>query len=66
MPKKNGFEVLREIRKNSELAEVPVVILSVLGQDKDIEEAKKLGANDYIIKSTVSMEDALDKIMSHC
>ena len=66
MPVMNGFEVLKEMRADKSLKDIPVVILSVLGQDNDIKEAKKLGAIDYIVKSTLSMDEAMDRIAKHC
>lgn len=51
MPQKNGFEVLEELKGS-----VPTIILSNLGQDSDIEKAKKLGARDYWIKSEMELK----------
>src|SRR3989338_6011801 len=46
MPRKNGFEVLRAIKTDPKTSDIPIVILSNLGQSKDAGEAKKLGATD--------------------
>ncbi len=54
MPKKNGFEVLESVRKNRDTKNIPVIMLSNLGQESDKEQAKKLGATDYWVK--VEME----------
>ena len=56
MPGKNGFEVLKEIRSDKSTMDIPVVILSNLGQETDIAKGKKMGAVDYLIKSNVSMK----------
>jgi len=66
MPKTDGFEVLRSIQQSKDWKNIPVVVLSVLGQDQDIKAAKDLGAIDYIIKSTVSMDEAMEKVLSYC
>lgn len=63
MPKKNGFEVLQELAKQNN--NTPVMIFSTLEQQKDIDEAKKLGAVDYINKGTESLDSTLAKISSH-
>src|SRR3990167_3635027 len=55
LPKKSGFEVLRELKGNPETASIPVFILSNLAQDQDIQEGKALGAEDYIVKSNTSL-----------
>ncbi len=51
MPKANGFDVLKWLQTRPELADMPVVMLSSSSQDCDVEEARKLGANDYFIKA---------------
>jgi DNA-binding response OmpR family regulator len=62
MPVKDGFETLKEIKANAKLKKIPVVILSNLGQDSDIEKSKSLGATDYLIKSDVSMKEVIEKV----
>jgi len=47
MPRKDGFEVLQEIRRESD---VPIVILTALGTSEDIVQGFQLGADDYITK----------------
>lgn len=64
MPKKDGFSVLEEIKKNSKISKIPVIITSNLGQKEDIDRGLKLGAVDYIIKSDISISDILTKINS--
>ena len=50
MPKKDGFEVLREIRKDSRIKEIPVIMLTARGQKLDKDKGRELGAQDYIVK----------------
>ena len=64
LPKMNGFEVLETLQADTKLATIPVLVLSNLGQDQDIEQAKKLGARDYIVKSNFSLQKVVEKIMS--
>ena len=65
MPTKNGFEVLEEIKKDKELSKIPIVILSNLGQDTDIQKGRDLGAEDYLIKSNFSMSEVVGKIKKY-
>lgn len=65
MPNKNGFEVLEEIKKDKAIKDIPVIILSNLGQESDIEKGKALGAADYLIKSNISMKEVIIKIKMH-
>jgi DNA-binding response OmpR family regulator len=64
MPKKDGFEVLEALSKDPELNKIPVLVFSTLGQEKDIERAKKLGATDYTNKSFFDFDKLLAKIHS--
>ena len=50
MPKKDGREVLREIRSHTELRRIPVVVLTTSRADTDIERIYELGANSFISK----------------
>jgi len=52
MPKMDGFEVLKWLRKEPAFARTPVVMLSGSGLDKDVDEAYRLGVNSYIQKPT--------------
>jgi CheY-like chemotaxis protein len=50
MPKKNGHQVLKEIRLDPELKDIPVVIMTTSGANEDISDSYKEGANCYIQK----------------
>lgn len=50
LPKKDGREVLREIKEDKKLAHIPVVILTTSEADKDIVKSYKLHANCYVSK----------------
>lgn len=65
MPIKNGFEALKEIRAHPKLKNKPVIILSNLGQESDLEKGKELGATDYLIKSNVSIEEVLKIVQKY-
>jgi CheY-like chemotaxis protein len=67
MPLKNGFEVLEEIEKHKEAAvrKIPIIVASNLGQRSDIDEAKKHGAVDYLVKSNVSLKELAAKVKEY-
>ena len=65
MPKKDGFDVLKELKENKDLKDIPVIILSNLGQEADIEKGKALGAVDYIIKGDVDIENVIQKVKKY-
>jgi CheY-like chemotaxis protein len=50
LPKVGGFQVLQEIKSNPECASIPVIVLTSSGEQRDIAESYKLGANSYIQK----------------
>lgn len=62
LPQKNGFDVLIEIRNNKELKNIPVIILSNLSQKSDIELGFSLGAQEYLVKSEVSLSEVVSKV----
>lgn len=62
LPGKNGFDVLQEIKTNDELKDIPVIIMSNLGQQSDIDRGKKLGAVDYLVKTNFSIQEVVEKI----
>ena len=64
MPKINGFDVLKTISLTPGLERIPVVIVSNLAQDSDIEKAKELGAKEYFVKVKISIDDLVEKIKS--
>lgn len=56
LPKKDGFEVLAEVKANPAWKRIPVLVVSNLGQDENIKKAMNLGAVGYVIKTDVTME----------
>lgn len=62
LPGIDGFEVLRKKRENKEISEIPVIVLSNLGQKEEIDQGLKLGAKDYLIKAHFTLDEVLVKI----
>jgi DNA-binding response OmpR family regulator len=50
MPYRDGFMVLRTLRSTEELAEIPILILSMRDREEDIVRGLEEGADDYVIK----------------
>jgi CheY-like chemotaxis protein/KaiC/GvpD/RAD55 family RecA-like ATPase len=61
MPKKNGFEVCRELRDLPEFSQIPIIILSALGDEYNKITGFEEGANDYIIKP-FNVEELKDRV----
>jgi len=64
LPKKTGFEVLQEAKGDPKIAKLPIICLSVLHQQEDIDKCLSLGAVDYIVKSDTSPEQVVSKALS--
>ena len=63
LPKMNGLEVLKKIRGDFKLRDLPVVMVSVSGGQEKIREAFSLGVVDYLVKSEYKIENIVKKIM---
>ena len=50
MPKMDGYEVLRQLRKSDAAKQIPVIFLTAKGQKKDVLKGMELGAKDYVVK----------------
>ena len=62
LPKMSGFEVLEEMKGDPTVQSAPVVVVSNLGQDSDVEKAQKFGAVGYFVKAQMSIEDLVSKV----
>jgi DNA-binding response OmpR family regulator len=65
IPKKDGFWVLEEIRKNSKFIKTPVLIISNLGQKSDESRALELGATEYLIKIDHPIQEVVNKVKAY-
>ncbi|MBL4693800.1 response regulator [Candidatus Gracilibacteria bacterium] len=65
IPKKDGFTVLQELKANPQLANIPVIITSGLGQEADIKKGMDLGAVDYMSKSDSTMDIIVEKVQKN-
>lgn len=65
LPDTDGFEVLEKIKKEPETKDIPVIVVSNLGQKDEIERCLKLGANDYLIKANFTPKEIVDKIRGY-
>lgn len=65
MPRISGFDVLDILRNTPETANTKIVILSALNSPADIQRAKDLGVDDYLIKSQTVITDVMKRIHQH-
>jgi len=62
LPKKDGYEVLAEIKKDEKTTKIPVVLLTNLEAAEDVQRAFDSGATTYLVKSNYKLEDIVKKI----
>ena len=62
LPKKNGFEVLKELKKEESTKNIPVIALTNLEESDNIERVLSLGATAYLIKANYKLEEIVEKI----
>ncbi|MFH1207195.1 MAG: response regulator [Patescibacteria group bacterium] len=64
LPGIDGFEILKRVRTNAlpDVAKTPIILLSNLGQETDVEKGRTLGADDYLIKSNFTIDEIIEKI----
>ncbi|OGL34519.1 hypothetical protein A3F64_02410 [Candidatus Saccharibacteria bacterium RIFCSPHIGHO2_12_FULL_42_8] len=65
MPKISGFDVLDILRNTPETANIRVIMLTALSQEKDKERAESLGADEYLVKSQVVIGDVVARVKHH-
>jgi CheY-like chemotaxis protein len=65
MPYVDGLQVLKKIKSDERLKNIPVVLLTNLSQKEDIDEGLGLGASDYLIKSHFTPSEVLEKIKKY-
>ena len=62
LPKMSGFEVLEAISIDPQFNRIPVIVLTNLAQESDVEKTKSLGAVDYFVKVKISIDEIVEKI----
>ena len=65
LPKVDGFEVLAGLKKDPEVKDIPVIMLTNLGRQEDVEKGVKLGAVDYLIKAHFVPSEVISRIKKH-
>ena len=62
LPKLHGLEVLKGLKENKETKNIPVIILTNLGDLENIEQALELGVTTYMVKSNYTLDDIIEKV----
>lgn len=62
MPKVDGYEMLRRMKADPTTKKVPIIIFSNLSQREEIEKGLKLGAKDFILKTSITPTAMVEKV----
>ncbi|MEK7598317.1 MAG: response regulator [Patescibacteria group bacterium] len=62
LPKKDGYEVLTELKSEADTKNIPVILLTNLESPEDIDKAFEKGASTYLVKSNYKLEDIAKKV----
>lgn len=62
MPKMDGFTVLEHLKADEEVKNIPVILLTNLGQKDDVEKGLQKGAVDYLVKAHFKPSEVVEKI----
>jgi len=62
LPKMNGFEILEMIKKNKKIKNIPVILLTNLGQGYEVNKGLELGAVKYLVKANYTPAQVIDQI----
>lgn len=62
LPEVDGFNVLQSLKKDQKTKNIPVMLLTNLGQESDQEKGKKMGAVDYFVKAQHTPVEVLNRI----
>lgn len=65
MPVKDGFTTLKELKADANLKSIKVVILSNLSQAEDKTKAKQLGAEEFVTKANVSIQEMVEMVKKY-
>lgn len=62
LPKMDGFTVLKELKADKAVKDIPVILLTNLGQKDDVNKGLELGAVDYLIKAHFKPSETVEKV----
>ena len=62
LPKRNGFEVIEDLKEDEGTKDIPIIVLTNLEDLKGIQRAIDLGATTYLVKSNYRLEEVVEKI----
>jgi len=65
MPKLSGLDMLKQLRADSAGSKIPVIVISNLSQENEAEEARRLGAKEYLVKANFTPKEVIEKVKQY-
>lgn len=65
LPETSGFDILKWLKEDDEFKDIPIIVLSNLSSQADVNQAFKLGAADYMVKSNYTPAEIMRTIQKH-
>ena len=62
LPKVSGFELMEKLKSDPAFKKAPIIVVSNLGQESDIERGQQLGAVGYFVKAKLSIEELVEQV----
>lgn len=62
LPGMHGFEIMKKLKADENYKNIPIIIISNLGDEADKDEAMHLGADEYFVKANISYEKLIKEI----
>lgn len=62
LPGMNGYEILEKLKADDTTKNIPVIILSNFGQKSEVEKGLKLGAEKFLVKATLTLDEIVGEI----
>ncbi len=62
MPQKDGFETIAEMKSDQTLKDIPIIIVSNSGQPVELDKAREMGVQDWLIKTDFDPQEVLVKV----
>ncbi|MCK5085332.1 response regulator [Candidatus Parcubacteria bacterium] len=64
LPGMDGFDILKQTKENVETTLIPIIMLTNLGQNDEVQKGLDMGAEDYIIKAHFTVDEIVEKVRS--
>lgn len=62
MPQKDGFETIAEMKSDQTLKDIPIIIISNSGQPVELDKAREMGVDDWLIKTNFDPQEVIQKV----